>query len=374
MKKVLFVATDGLSKTGVPNVFMNIMRNMKPLGYIFDVLYFDKTMSYYEDEIIKLGGKVIYSDLDEHKTNKLNKLLWKKRTSKIIERIIKEYGPYDSIHSFKDLDSGYILRAAQKLGVPSRISHMAFTYKASKNPFVNMVEKHEKKLIDKYANYIISDSTKTSKNNIPFSKKNIVVRNFYDEKFSFSELDNNAKDISLIQIGTYSFNKNQKFSLLILKELVKQYPNSVLHYVGFKTNGNPKYYDELVEEIKTNGLEKHIVFHAHDEDTNLLFKQCHYLIFPSLMESFGIVPVEAQAAGLSCFCSNTVTRENNCGGCIYLPLEEPQKWVDAIIKDFEISKGLHKHFDLGGFSKESIVKQYVKIYGNELDPQKGDQQ
>lgn len=364
MKRILFVATDGLTKTGVPNVFMNIMRNMHSLGYVFDVLYFDKEMSYYEEEIKQLGGKVIYSDLDKHKTNKFKKLVWKKRTSKEIAKVIKENGPYNSVHSFKDLDSGYILRAAYKCGISSRVSHMVFTYKASKNPIVKAVENHERKLIDKYADYIISDSTKTSKNNIPYSKKNIVIRNFYDEKFSYSDLDENAKNISLIQIGTYSYNKNQKFTLHILEELIKQYPDSVLHYVGFKNADDPSYFDSLVEEVENKGLEKHVVFHAHDEDTNSLFRKCHYLIFPSLMESFGIVPVEAQSAGLSCFCSSTVTKENNCGGCTYLSLEEPQKWVEAIINDFKATKGAHKKFNLTDFSASEIVKKYELIYEN----------
>ena len=364
MKRVLIVATDGLTKTGVPNVFMNIMRNMKSLDYVFDVIYFDKTMSYYEEEIKQLGGKVIYSDLDERKTNRIKKLLWKKRTSKIISKIIKENGPYDSVHSFKDLDSGYVLRAAFKCGISSRVSHMAFTYKASKNPFIRMVENHERKLIDKYANYIISDSTKTANNNIPFSKKNIVVRNFYDEKFVYNDLNKATKEISLIQIGTYSYNKNQKFTLLILNGILKKYPDSILHFVGFKNPSDPTYFDSLVEETKAMDLEKHVVFHAYDEDANSLFEKCHYLVFPSLNESFGIVPVEAQSAGLTCFCSNTITNENNCGGCIYLPLEEPQKWIDAIVNNFKITKGVHRKFNLTDFSADEIVKKYKLIYEN----------
>ena len=95
MKKILIVACDGLSKSGVPNVFMNIMRNMDKTEYSFDVLYFNKELPDYEEEIKQLGCRLIYSDLDEKKTNKIGKLKAKRHTCKVIEAILKEYGPYD---------------------------------------------------------------------------------------------------------------------------------------------------------------------------------------------------------------------------------------------------------------------------------------
>ena len=364
MKKILIVACDGLSKSGVPNVFMNIMRNMDKTQYSFDVLYFNKDLADYAEEIKQLGCRLIYSNLDEKKATKIGKLKVKKHTCRAIKAIIEEYGPYDCVHSFKDLDSAYVLKAAYKCGVSCRISHMTFTYRKTKNPGINLIENRERKMIAKYADYIISDSTKTAKNNIPFSDKNIVVRNFCDSRFTFSELDKDVKPISLIQIGSFSFNKNQLFSILILKNLLKQYPQSVLHLIGFRNPDDLSYYDKIDNEIKNSHLENNVVFHDHGIDTNELFKKCHYLLFPSLSESFGIVPVEAQTAGLSCFCSDTVTRENDCGGCTYLPLNELQKWVEEITKDFESTKGKHRHFDLSGFSNNAIVEQYKLIYDN----------
>lgn len=364
MKRILIVASDGITKSGVPNVFMNIMRHMHNMGYVFDVLYFDETLPFFKEEIVSLGGKLIFSNLDKRKTNKIQKLLIKRQTSKIIEKIIKENGPYDCVHSFKGLDSGYVLRAAYKCGVPSRVSHMAFTFFPSKNPFIRFIENHERKLIDKYSIYVVSDSEKTAINNIPYSKKNIVIQNFYDETFTYNDVREKTNEISFIQIGSYSFNKNQLFSINILKDILKQYPNSILHFVGFKNSGDPTYFDKLCSYVKENNLSDHIVFHKHDENTKELFTKCHYLLFPSLSESFGIVPVEAQASGLSCFCSDTVTRENNCGGCTYLPLKEPQKWIEAIINDFEATKGAHKKFNLTNFSAKEIVKKYELVYEN----------
>ncbi|HBF68600.1 MAG TPA: hypothetical protein DDW20_04725, partial [Firmicutes bacterium] len=50
MKKILLVAADGFSKTGVPAVFMNIVRNLSKRGFSFDIIYFDERFKYYYDE------------------------------------------------------------------------------------------------------------------------------------------------------------------------------------------------------------------------------------------------------------------------------------------------------------------------------------
>ena len=63
MKRVLIVAADGLTKSGVPNVFINIIRNMSNKGYVFDVLYFDEKDAFYKKEIESFGGKAIYSPI-----------------------------------------------------------------------------------------------------------------------------------------------------------------------------------------------------------------------------------------------------------------------------------------------------------------------
>ena len=241
---------------------------------------------------------------------------------------------------------------------------MTFTYIPCSNPLIRAVEKREARLINKYSCYIISDSIKTAKNNIPTSKKNVVIKNFFDSKFEYCDLDKNSSNISFIQIGSYSFNKNQLFSIEILKRIVRNYPKSILHFVGFKNPEDLNYFDKLVKKIKEEQLDNNVIFHRHDEDTNELFKKCHYLLFPSLRESFGIVPVEAQSAGLSCFCSDTVSRENNCGGCQYISLEKPEEWITAIEKNFEETGGAHKHFDLSGFSSDAIVEKYKLIYDN----------
>lgn len=363
MKRVLIVASDGLTKSGVPNVFMSIIKGLNSKKYVFDVLYFDNVNAFYKKEIEVLGGRAIYCPIDTQKTTKIKKLLVKMKYKRAIKKTIKESGPYDCVHSFKGFESGYVLKASKELKIPVRVAHMTFLYNKSSNFIINAIEKKEQRLTKKYATLIISDSINTSNNNVPGCSKSIVIRNSVDNKmFSFSELDKKVKPISMIQIGSYCENKNQLFSLLVFKNVIKQYPDSVLHFVGFRNPDDYGYLDKIKEKIKNENLTKNIVFHDSDVNIKDLFEKCHFLLFPSHRESFGIVPVEAQMSGLSCFCSNTITKENNCGGCEYLSLEDAELWAKRIMEKFNNGGGKHVLYDCSAFYKDVIISKYELIY------------
>ena len=363
MKRVLIIAADGLTKSGVPNVFINIIRNLSGKGFSFDVLYFDNDGAFYKDEIEKYGGRAIYSPIDTLKTSKISKFKTKLKYVNEIQTVISNYGPYDCVHSFKGFESGYFLKGAKKMGVSQRIAHLTFFYKKPKNVAVRLIENYEKRLVEKYSTFVVSDSERTSNNNMPKSKKRIVIRNFVDEDYySFSELQRDNEGINFIQIGSYCSNKNQLFSLNIFKKIVKVFPESKLAFVGFRNPDDMQYLDSLVDEVKKLGLDNHVSFHKHDADTRQLFKRSNFLLFPSHNESFGIVVIEAQLSGLYCFCSDSISQEGNCGGCIYLPLSNPELWISNIFDLFKKNNGEHRAFDCSKFNKCNIIKTYMDIY------------
>lgn len=361
MKKILIVASDGLSKSGVPTTFMNIIRGLNE-SFVFDVLYFDKTDDFYKNEINSFGGKAIYCSIDTYKTTKLNKLFIKFRYKNVIKKVIAKNGPYQAVHSFKGFESGYILKAAKELGISNRIAHKTFMYRKSSNPLINIIERREIQLTVKYSRLLIADSLNSLKNPCDLTKKGLVIKTYVDENhFNYNDVKQTTAPISFIQIGSYCGNKNQIFSLEVFKNILKEYPNSKLHFVGFRNLDDYSYFDKLIEETKNSNLTSHVEFHDFNININELFKECHYLLFPSISESFGIVPVEAQIAGLSCFCSKNITSESNCGGNYYLPLDV-NIWVQLILKNFLADKGIHKHFDCREFKKENVIRKYLEIY------------
>lgn len=66
-------------------------------------------------------------------------------------------------------------------------------------------------------------------------------------------------------------------------------------------------------------------------DIEDILPECDMFFMPSLFEGLPVSLVEAQAADLPCLISDTITREINCGGCAFQPLEAPaSEWASRI--------------------------------------------
>ena len=143
----------------------------------------------------------------------------------------------------------------------------------------------------------------------------------------------------------------------MLSHIKKEYPNVLLRLVG---NGEKAFLDNKIKELD---LEKNVIFHNHNENKQLLFGKSSYLIMPSKREGFGIVLVEAQASGMYCFASNSISNSANLGGVIFLSLDDgPKKWADTITSFYKENKGIKSEFDCSDFTVEHFVNDVKKIY------------
>ena len=65
------------------------------------------------------------------------------------------------------------------------------------------------------------------------NKEFIVIHNGFDEKsYKLCETDLRQDELVVTQIGTYSENKNQLFSIAVIKELKNMYPKAKLNIIG----------------------------------------------------------------------------------------------------------------------------------------------
>lgn len=90
----------------------------------------------------------------------------------------------------------------------------------------------------------------------------------------------------------------------------------------------------LKEYVKTKNLEDKFIFWGYlSEDNKIeILQQSDIFVFPSLMEGFGLAPVEAMACGLPTIVSDrgSLPEIVDDGGLV-LPLDD-QTWVDSIEK------------------------------------------
>lgn len=360
MKKILIIAND-FSKSGVPLQIYFLVKNLSKLGFNFTIIYFQNEKNFYQKYIEALNCKTIFFDLNLS-GNKIEKIVNRLFLTRKIRNLIKQQ-KYDLIHSFTGFLSYYFLKAAKKCKIKKRICHVNFVNQKPNRFFSKLIYKIEKFGSFHYSTNIFFDSEKNLIEMVPkrLKEKCIAIPTYYDdENFHYVEKSNDR--LSIIQVASFSDNKNQIFSLEVIKEIKKFIPNVIINFVGFENSYGKGYLDKMNDYIKENQLQNNVMFHNFDENLFDLYSQNSFLIFPSKMESFGIVVIEAQACGLTCFCSSNITKETNVGGCFYWDISNPIEWANKILKIFESSSGKHNKYDLSRFSQNNITTLYIDIY------------
>ena len=104
--------------------------------------------------------------------------------------------------------------------------------------------------------------------------------------------------------GRFNLQKNHEFLVKCFADFAKTNDDVVLVLIG---NG------ELQEKIKAMakeyGIETKVKFLGLREDIPQLLQAMDLFLFPSLFEGLPVTLVEAQAAGLPCVISDTITDE-----------------------------------------------------------------
>lgn len=105
-------------------------------------------------------------------------------------------------------------------------------------------------------------------------------------------------------VGRFSYQKNHEYLICLFANMHKKYANTKLLLVGIGENMDP--IQKLVKSLK---LESDVIFMGLRNDVNKLMQAMDCFILPSRFEGLPVVGIEAQAADLPCFFSDTITKE-----------------------------------------------------------------
>lgn len=365
-KRILLVSCDGLGNGGVQAVMMSIVRNLS-CKYTFDILLFTNEKRYYDDEFLSYGGKIIREPKYEGSFKFRRKIDYYIRGPRLyhsVKKLLREHGPYAVIHCNNGFESAMILKAAQKAGISIRINHTHVIVNNSRllRKGLNSIYL---KFIKKYATSLLGCSREACVSMYGKQSDSFVISNPYDEhKFSpNTEAINKPREMVLMQIGSFNENKNQMFSIRVLAQIKKRYPNATLNLVGFNVGDYQAKLKTLIEEL---GVEKNVNILSHDTNTAEYLEDTAAFVFPSVKEGFGVVLIEAQAMGVKCYVSDTIPTAANRGGCVYLSLSDgPKAWADKIIADYEVSYGHHQLYDCSQFTSRKTMEIFDKLYSGE---------
>ena len=365
MKKALIIAYNDLNNSGVPNVIYQTIKALHE-QYIFDVLVFGDDEYYYQ----KLAGKGVHINLikyiEDKPKSKLFRLFWwfykmPHNHYLFMKKLLKE-NSYSVIHSFKEYYSWPFFKAAKKCGVKKRIYHCNVNLKVHRNSDNKLLFDRNLRLSIKYASDLVGVS-ELSCNNAFKDNKYKVIYNSYDEQKYNLKVTNKLYDDELVitHVASYSDNKNQLFSLKVLKELKKLHSNTKLNLVG-ATDIDP-YYQSLIDYAKENKLEDSVSFIKRTNDVEKIYEKTTFTMLPSHSEGLPLTIIEAQACGINVFTSTNVTDEVDCGGVTFLDLSKgPEYWAKEIYGTFLKKHNSHTNYDINKFSFERFKKELEKIY------------
>ena len=153
----------------------------------------------------------------------------------------------------------------------------------------------------------------------------------YDESIRLQERSkwNIKSDEKVIgHIGRFQTQKNHTFLLDIFAEVLKLDQTYKLVLVG---DGILR--AEIDEKIKKLGLQNHVIQVGQISGASKLMSMFDLFLLPSLYEGFPTVLLEAQANGLPCIASSTITPTIAQTDLIrFLDLElPPEEWANCIV-------------------------------------------
>lgn len=185
---------------------------------------------------------------------------------------------------------------------------------------------------------------------------NYEIRNEYRDKLGIKETD-----YVIGHVGRFAYQKNHEFLIDVFKEYLEINDNANLMLIGI---------GELEEEIRKKviqyGIEHKVMFLGKREDVANLMQAMDIFVFPSRFEGFGIVLIEAQAAGLRCIASNVIPEIAKITDNIEFLTFDKNEWVDKIK---EYSNGyeredMSKIMEQAGFGMKSMAKKLENIYSH----------
>ena len=163
----------------------------------------------------------------------------------------------------------------------------------------------------------------------------------------------------LLHVGNMSEQKNQLFLVDVMEELTKHNQNVHLTMIGSVS----AYQEQVKERIAQTKLENYVSIMAPNTNVPEAMAAADLFVFPSTFEGFGIVLIEAQALGLKCLASDIVSKEANCGGIQYLPLEKGAAyWAEAINEEIKKGLGYDGEYDVSEFSVENMSGIIYHLY------------
>ncbi len=227
----------------------------------------------------------------------------------------------------------------------------------NKTKFLNFLERQFliMKKYKKVTTYFIANSTHTKQyyeNTLPsYSKHEIhLIQNGFNYNRFYNPTSKSIKNndiVKIVNVGSFQPKKNQIFIVDIAKSLSKYIKNFEIHLLG---DGEMR--PEVEQYVENEKLSDKIFFHGNVNKVEEVLKDMHIYLHTAWYEPFGLVFLEAMAAGLPIITldgkGNRDLIENGRNGFIFEE-EDADKFAKTI---YELVVDENKYSSISAYGKE----------------------
>ena len=161
-------------------------------------------------------------------------------------------------------------------------------------------------------------------------------------------------------VGRFEYQKNHPYLLDVFAAVCRERQDALLLLLG---EGEDR--PAMEEKCRQLGIADRVRFLGNRRDAERFYQAMDLFLLPSFFEGLPGVLVEAQAAGLRCMVSDTVTREAQATDLVtYLSIgESPARWAAEIIKQADYGRrNTAQELRTAGFDVRTQAQGYRRFY------------
>lgn len=357
-------SVSNMDRAGLETMLMNYYRHIDREQIQFDFLANKPKPGAYEDEVREMGGRIFVSPgFNPAKLPKYRAFM---------KNLFAEHSDIKIVHAHNGALAYYALREAQRNHIPYRIAH-------SHNSKINWDMKWPmKQYCRAHLKNAATDFWGCGELAVEFyfgkdiakNKKYTLIRNaIEEERFIFQPKVRErlrkqyqvGEKFVVGHVGRFMYQKNHTYLIDIFEQVHKKNPNSVLLLIG-----EGELEEKIREKISKKGLMDAVIFTGSIPNVNEMYQMMDVFLLPSLYEGLPVVGVEAQASGVPCIFSDTVTEEvriTDVTEFISLTVS-PERWADEILKhtkDME-RKDMTSEIINAGYSIYTEAQKLQQLY------------
>lgn len=299
-------SVSNMDRAGIETMLMNYYRHMDREKIQFDFIVNKPKPGDYDDEIRRMGGRIFQSP-------GLNPLHYPQYL-RFVQDIIAQDPTIKIVHAHNEAMGLYALNGAKHAGVRVRIAH------AHNTQIIRDYKWPLKMFCKQFLPSAATDLWSCGRDSgiYFFGRKNwdargVIIHNAIEtDTFRFDpEVRTRMRErygatdkIVLGHVGRFNVQKNHTRLLHIFAAFRKLQPNAVLVLIG-----TGELEAQIREQASALGIADSVLFAGLQSNVFDWYQMMDLFIMPSLFEGLPVVGIEAQASGLSCLFSDTLTDE-----------------------------------------------------------------